>query len=205
MNDRILVKVTAAEHCIDFRTISRRHKSLHFVVPRDRFAELEYTDKVIADDLYSFAVFQRDASAGTLRICFTWLRGSSSHLSGWEETVVLPYDELTDFVNASAVDNDISQWRHLSIETENAFPQLVFCDVKRLHECLSQRDVRRKLVRFLRDNFQWPGSGKICFYYDFVPYSFFFQEIQNGVPCLTGVLILHEQEHMDRAYYSIHT
>lgn len=50
--------------------------------------------------------------------------------------------------------------------------------------------------------FHW---DEIRFYNDFVPYSFFFREFRGGQPGICGGLILHGQENMAKAQYSIHT
>ena len=70
---------------------------------------------------------------------------------------------------------------------------------------MSHKAVRRKLIRFLRDNFQWGWSDEVRFYNDFLPYSFFFTEIRGGQQGICGGLILHGREDLNRAYYSIHT
>ena len=84
-------------------------------------------------------------------------------------------------------------------------PKLEFCGKENLHAALENKTVRRKLVKFLRDNFWWKSASKICFYDDFLSYSFTFREFRNGKPGMCGGLILHGQENLDRAYYSIHT
>ena len=62
-----------------------------------------------------------------------------------------------------------------------------------------------KLVHFLRDEFRWSRSDRIEFYDDFVPHSFVFKEFRDGQPTMTGGLILHNQDDMQKASYSIHT
>lgn len=86
-----------------------------------------------------------------------------------------------------------------------AAPKFVFCGEENLHAVLENRPVRRKLVKFLRNNFHWQGADEIRFYNDFVPYSFFFREFRGGRPGMCGGLILHGQENMAKAQYSIHT
>ena len=84
-------------------------------------------------------------------------------------------------------------------------PQIVFKSRRNLHAVLENAAIRRKLIRFLRDQFRWPYSEQIEFYDDFMPYNFIFKEIQAGEPVMTGGLILHGQEDLKKAYYSIHT
>lgn len=206
MNDRTLVKVSAGEHCICFRTVSRERRSPNrFYVLRSELAKLETQASVISHDIWSFAVMRRDAAADTLEIQFTWLNGSGTRRSGWEETVTLPYTQLAAFVEDSAQEGGPREWKALSIDTSRRRPKFVFNSQKALHAILANGVVRRKLVRFLRDNFRWPSSEQIHFYSDFVPYSFTFQDVRNGRASMTGGLILHGQEDMGKAYYSIHT
>ena len=206
MNGRTLVKASASEHCICFRTVSRSRKSpKRFYVLRNEFAKLETQASVISHDAWSFAVLRRDAAEDTLEIQFTWLSGSDTHLHGWEETVTLPYSSLAFFVEESTLENGPQEWKALSIDTSRRRPKLVFDAKRTLHAILNNAVVRRKLFHFLRDNFKWPRSEQIRFFSDFVPYSFVFQEVCNGQPVMTGGLILHGQENMSKAYYSIHT
>ncbi len=205
MSSRTMVKLLGTQHCVALRTISRNHKSGSFCMFRSELMELETKDEVILCDGSSFAILRRNLCAATISIHISWLCNHSDTLTGRKETVVLPYGSFMAFAKAGLAEGHIANKSILSIEQGKPQPQMVFCDVERLHECLSRADVRRKLVRFLRDNFCWQGSEKICFYPDFVPYSFFFQEFRHGQPGLSGGLILHGQEDMSKAAYSIHT
>lgn len=207
MNNRILVKVSAGENCIGFKTVSRRRKSgREFLVTRDELARLEDTPEIITRDLHSFAVLRRDIAAGTLRMNFTWLSGGCSNVvSGWEESVTLPYDTLTAFVAASAQEGSPTNWSTLSI-CRTTRPKLVFHAQERLRECLANKAVRKKLSHALRDNFHYPNVDEICFYHDFTPYSFLFREIRNGRADVVGGLIFHNYDNdLKKAHYSIHT
>lgn len=202
MNDRIMVKVTVSDRCIAFRTVSRSGKSPHsFLVLKDEFFGLEQQPQMISRDISSFAVFQRDAAEETLTIQFNWLDNCGDHLRGYRQTIVLPYAELARFVAAA---KDADQWKGLSI-VRKTNPQFVFYAKDTLHRVLSSKPIRRKFVRFLRDNFKWAEAKQICFYSDFLPYSFFFRCIQTGCSPLEGGLILHGQENLQTTYYSIHT
>ncbi len=206
MNNRVLLKAAASEHCISFRTVSRSRKSpKRFYVTRDEFARLEAQASITTHDGWSFAILRRDARADTLEIQFTWLNGGGDRLSGWEETVIVPYSRLAAFVRESAQEGGPREWKALSMDFSGRRPQLVFDAKKTLRAILNNGVVRRKLVRVLRDGFNWPRSEQIHFYNDFVPYSFFFREIQDGEAVMCGGLILHGQEDMNKAYYSVHT
>lgn len=206
MTDRTMVKVSATENCLVFRTVTKKSKSPRsFYVLRDDLKRLEQHGSVTANDIHCFAVFQRNISTGLVRIQFSWLRQSGANgLAGYEETVHLPYDELMAFAVQSSQAPGTAEWKILSVE-DAPMPRMVFQSTENLHAALSHRTVRRRLVRFLRDNFKWPWSEEIRFYNDSLPYSFFFREIRCGRPSICGGLILHGQEDMDKAYYSIHT
>lgn len=205
VNDRTLVKISASEYCIGFKTISRKRKSKQrFLVTRDELARLAHEQRIITRDIYSFAVLRRDTAAGTLSIGFSWLNGGcSGTLTGWEETVTLPYDMLMNFVEASAQEGGPRTWEVLSIQ-QTETPQLIFVDAEGLRKCLENRAVRGKLVRALRDNFH--GYERVVFYHDFAAYSFMFRSFRGDQPFITGGLIFHDyQNELKKAYYSVHT
>ena len=98
-----------------------------------------------------------------------------------------------------------SDLKTLSIDNSHKQPQLIFKSSKNLHAALTDSTIRRKLVRSLRDEFHWPQSERIEFYDNFLPYSFTFKEIMNGKSAMTGGLILHNQDDIQKSHYSIHT
>ena len=206
MSNRILVNVTASESEIGFRTVTKKQKSPHrFYIMRSEWERFCLDRCLISNDEQSFAKFWYERDAGVLSIRFSWLSSSGSEkLTGWGQTVRLPYDALAEFISRSRTTDETKQWKALSLE-ERRRPKLVFCTQDNLHAALSNKTVRRRLVRFLRDNFNWPGADRICFYNDFLPCSFFFREFRNGKPGICGGLILHDRQDLSRAYYSIHT
>lgn len=171
---------------------------------RQKLADLENTPEIIAHDINSFAVLRRDDHAGTVEIDFTWLNSNGCNVIGRLETVVLSYDKLSAFLHDSAAGGS-AEWKALSPDNSGKRPQIVFKSRKNLHAALENRVVRHKLVRYLRDGFCWPCSEKIELFDDFLPYSFFFNELRNGETFLSGGLILHRQENLKESYYSIHT
>lgn len=206
MNNRILVKMTAENHCILFRTVTPTEKSPHaFYITRKTFAELKDRGEITGHDCGSFAILRWDDKTGTVIIHFTWLSCSGNdQVAGWEQTVKLPYEGLQNFMEKTAGKIGPPKWAALSV-TSGKLPKLVFCGRENLHAVVGNKTVRRKLARFLRNNFRWQGADEIRFYNDFVPYSFFFQEFHGNQPGMCGGLILHGQENMEKAYYSIHT
>lgn len=206
MNNRILVHATANKDCISLRTFSRSRRFSHwFYILRSSLSELEHKSEIIVHDIHSFAILHRDAIAGTIEIEFTWLSGDEYNVSGYKETVILPYDKLMAFVYNSTLEGDSVTWKALSIDNSGKCPPIVFKSRKNLHNVIANSTIRHKLVRFLRDEFNWPSAERIELYDDYIPYSFVFTEIKNGKPAINGGLILHGQDNMKKAYYSIHT
>lgn len=206
MNDRTLVYMIFRTDCISLRTVSRSRKSPHrFYIPRSRLEALEHTPYMIVHDIYSFAALRRDTNAGTLEIKITWLSGDGTTVSGYKETIILPYEQMTAYLDKSTSEGTPVVWKTLSIDSSHKRPQIIFKSSKNLHAALIDSTIRRKLIRSLRDDFRWPRSERIEFFDDFVPYSFVFKEIMNGKSAMTGGLILHNQDDMQKAHYSIHT
>ena len=205
MKNRILVYATASKDCISLRTFSRSRRFSHwFYILRSSLKELEHKTKITVHDINSFAVLHRDANAGIIEIDFTWLSGDKDNITGYKETVILPYSKLMTFLNESVTEGNSVTWKALSIDNTKR-PQIVFNSRKNLHNVLTNRILRHKLICFLRDGFNWPCSERIELYDDYIPYSFIFHEIKNGKPAISGGLVLHGQENMQKAYYSIHT
>ena len=204
MDNRTLVKVSASEHCIGFKTVSRQRKSPRtFLVTRDELARLEQTPKIITQDIYCFAALRLNTATRTLDIDFSWLQKRyDCELTGWEETVVLPYDALMAFVQASAKEDGPKKWRALSLQAAMT-PKIVFVDTERLRQCLENRTVRKKLVQALQTNFR--GADRVEFYHDFEAYSFMFESYRAGRLSYVGGLILHDQDDLKKAHYSVHT
>lgn len=206
MNDRTLVSLIFRADCISLRTVSRSRKSPHhFYILRSRLEALEHTPYMIVHDIESFAVLRRDTYAGTIEIELTWLSGDGTNVSGYKETIILPYEQMVAFLNKSVYEDRPIVWKTLSIDSSRKRPQIIFKSRENLHAALADNMVRRKLIRSLRDEFRWPRSERIEFYNDFLPYSFVFKEIRDGKPVMTGGLILHHQDDMQKAHYSIHT
>lgn len=204
VKNRTLIKVSAGENCIGFRTISWHRKShREFLITRDEFAQLEHGRTVITQDIHSFAVLRRRKEAETLSIDFSWLSGGSNdQIMGWEQNVILPYYALAGFVRESTQEGGPTKWQTLSLQTVSR-PKIEFTDKAGLRECLENRIVRRKLSRALRDNFY--GAERVVLYHDFEAYSFMFRSFRGDWPAVTGGLILHGREDLKKAHYSVHT
>lgn len=201
-----LIKAYAGEYGIDIRTVSRSRKSPHrFYILRDALADLDHKPKIIVRDIRSFAVLFLNSYDSTLEIEFNWLNGNGYNLMGWEETVTLPYEEFAAFVHNSMVESGPKEWKTLSIDNSVRQPKLIFNSRRNLCAAIQNSIIRHKLVCFLRNGFQWPDAERIELHDDFIPYSFTFRQIKNGKTALSGGLILHLQDNIQKSYYSIHT
>lgn len=203
MSSKTLVIITKAEKYLVFRTITMDRKSPQsFMISKAAIDDLHDLPRtaLCKHDCGSFARVWRDTLKETVHIRFYWLNGDGSQLTGWEQTIILPFHELMSFNKGYMGE----RWALLSLE-ESRQPKLVFCGTKNLHAAVSNPTVRRKLARFLRDNFKWPEADEIHFYDDREPYSFFFREMRGGCAGICGGVILHDRENMEKAQYSIHT
>lgn len=205
MDERIMVKLTANEQFIEFQTILRNgSKSRNFYVSRDELLLLRTQNRLYARD-GSFAAFRTDRAADALHIDFYWLNYTTGdNFMGKLQTVTISLAEILEFARLSALAEGPQTWRTLS-RKESAVPQLTFISSSSLKAVAGNKQVRKKLSKFLRDNFNWKNCSRILFYGDFAPYSFFFCEYRGEVPGICGGLILHGQENMEKAYYSVHT
>ncbi len=155
MNDRTLVYMIFRTDCISLRTISRSRKSPHrFYIPRSRLDELEHTPYMIVHDIFSFAVLRRNNHDETIEIELTWLSGDGITVSGYMETIILPYEQMRAFLNKSVYEDRPIVWKTLSIDNFHRRPQLIFKSRENLHAALTDNLIRRKLVRSLRDDFR---------------------------------------------------
>ena len=194
MKERTLVYMIFRDDYVGLRTVSRSKKSPHrFYISRHKLEELEHKSEVIANDIYSFAMLRRNAYAGTVEIAFTWLGSDGNSVSGYQDAITLPYGKMMECLHGSKP----YVWKALSIDNSMKQAKIVFKSRKNLHAALENGIIRRKLIRFLRDQFQWER--------DFMPYSFFFRETRDGEAGISGGIILHGQEDMETAYYSMHT
>ena len=78
-------------------------------------------------------------------------------------------------------------------------------DHRNLRDVVANVTVRRKLARFLSRNFRYRNVTEIRMFNDFVPYSFFFREMIGEQSGICGGVILHGQNDLKTAKYSIHT
>ena len=204
MDDRIMVKVNASDHCIGFRTVSRERKSPHtfYILPHE-LLRLRQTGYLIVSDLQCFAELRR-GTGDRATITFWWLsEGCNGSISGWKQTVMLPLNRLLDFAERIG-EGDAKEWKLLSLK-ETFSPKLVFVDEGNLKQAVANATIRRKLARFLSRSFHYRGATEIRLFDDFLPYSFFFREMLGEQVGMCGGVILHGQDNLKKSEYSIHT
>lgn len=151
----------------------------------------------------SYAVFRRTGFASAVDIDFFWINDCGGHLSGGKESFQLPYRELMSFVADSGLKDGPKECRLLS--AAEVTPRFVFMETERLSECISDKRIRRKLVRFLRDNFHWRDYEQVRFYNAVTPYSFIYEALSRRSGAVGGALVLCGQENRETAYFHNYT
>ena len=206
MNNRVMVKASASEQYISFRTISRERKSSReFCFLRSELLQLKKQSFVISRDIYAFAELRREPF-DRVSITFYWLNVNcyDDSVGGWRQTVTLPFNKLMDFALRGGLDGYPENWKVLSIR-DTFSPRIVFMDHRNLRDVVANVTVRRKLARFLSRNFRYRNATEIRMFNDFAPYSFFFREMIGEQRGMCGGVILHGLDDLKTAKYSIHT
>jgi len=204
LNENTLVKVTASEDRISFRTVSRSYKSPpRFVILRSALKRLA-DESCMVSDLSSFASLWHVQGTNDLHICFSWLSDHNGTLSGRKELIRLPFCETMRFLHDSISPDGPKERAFLSFG-RLADPWLHFDAPNNLKNVLAVPLLRRRLVRFLRDHFHWRNGGEVRFFDDCDPFSFTFREYLPGRTGLCGGVVLHREEDLKNAYYSLHT
>ena len=202
MDNRVLIKASTTENSVCFRTISRERKSPRgFYILKSNLLRLRQESYIVVNDIYCFAELYRETNA-RVTIRFYWLRENTCNgdMSGWNQTVSLPLAPLLDLAECG----DTEKWRVLSIK-DTFSPRIVFMDHRNLRDVVANVTVRRKLARFLSRNFRYRNATEIRMFNDYVPYSFFFREMIGEQSGMCGGMILHGQDDLKTAKYSIHT
>ena len=208
MTDRILFHAEANENTIAVRTVGARMKSPQlFYICYNELDHLRSEDRIISSDIHSFAKIRLDEKHDRITFEFTWLTGHCrGRVEGMEQDVVLRWSSFRDFLDACRQPDGPRTFKALSLDVRGNRPRLVFAGGREnLRAAIGDRRIRHKLGKALMVNFNWPGADEIRICNDFVPYSFFFREFQDGNPVMCGGLILHGQEDMAKAYYGLHT
>ena len=206
---RTMLKVSVSDDLLIFRTVSRQKKSPRLYVQRDELSPLYEGKRVVLNDGPYFCVIRPLDRDGMMSMDFRWISPTSgSGFSGWQQTLKISRERFLYFLEDSKEEYGSKEWNVLSDDAPH-YPRLIFRKCRSLEQVMGNPLVRRKLTKFLRDNFHWLNTDEIVFSSDFVPYSFFFREYRRGKngmeEVMCGGLILHNQEDMRKAYYSTHT
>lgn len=211
MNDRTMVKVVVSKDVIFLKTLSHRKKSPHrFAITRAELKNLEAqvgAKKCIIKDITSYAVlrlYKMEKGIELLEITFTWLSDNGNNkLCGWSEVIRIPYEQFHEFAKDDG-SMEGQKWNILSI-LQQTQPKIEFVSNRNLHAVVKMPILRHKLGKLLDNELNWANYDRIVLTDDFTPYSFCFAGYGYFGLGLCGGIILHGQEDMRKAYYSIHT
>ena len=206
--ERTMVKISAEEDYVSLRTYSRKYgRSGQFVFWRKELDELNNKGKILSADGYSYAMLylhKNQEGEEVIKIEIAWLNSSGNELTGRMERISLIYQDFLCCVEESILSGG-KTYRRLSLP-EYHKPVIEFSSSRNLKKIAQRKGIRRKLGKFLDNNFKWPNTVKVHVMDDgCVPYSFFFQEECISRPGICGGIILHGQEDLKKAYYGMHT
>lgn len=207
MNNRTMVQVSLGQESVSLRTYSRRFRSpQRFVILRSELERLIEKKWLLTNDIRSFAELRlKKAPSGdeVLVIRFSWLTDAGGdNLKGHTETVHLPFTQFRDYLaEGEAIKQE---WKILSLK-EDWTPRIEFHSRRNLREVIAHPLLRHKLGLFLSRNLRWVDYERFVVTDDFVPYSFGFTGYTPNGPGVSGGIILHGQEDLAKANYSLHT
>lgn len=208
MNQRTMVKISVEENVITLRTFSREYGSPQgFIILRSELEKLKLNKKVIVSDIRPFAILrlqQTPAGLDVIDFDFSWLSDAGGKLlSGREEYVRLPYERFLACIEESLQFK--GQYRKILSVPEGNKPKIEFKSRHHLKDVAQRKRLRRQLGKFLNTHFNWVGAQRIFITDESIPYSFFFTEHTARGTGICGGIILHGQDNMKSATYSIHT
>lgn len=205
---RTMVKVQVSKNYheyIDFQTISIEYgRSPHFLLSWRDFEALNSGEDVIAaslqrgnDTIPCKAYIYRKAWSGELCIIFFWKDKRRVKYSGdgyvdneyGSEEILLPYNDLYAFIQETRTCGVPSEWKCLALK-EPGQSRIVFVDHRNLRKCVSNKLIRKKLVRFLRNRFYDPDVPQVNFYDRVAPYSFTFEDVCDTAYRSAGAVTL---------------
>lgn len=206
MNDSVLLKLCGNSDYLMLRPVSRENagKRKNFFAARSLLLRLENESEVILNDGTDLAIFRRSAIEDAVRIIFYWLSDrNDGTLVGHKEAFTVRYSSLWAFL-LRCKNKDTKESRLLSIPSDH-WPRIIFEDTRNLKKVVASRMLRRKLAKFLRKAFHWPGATEIRLFDDFLPYSFLFSEQRGDKVGIEGGVVLHNPDDPKYAHYEIHT
>lgn len=203
MSGRILFKATAAERHIDFQLTSlKNRKYRHVYIPRTSIIQLEHEDMVLVDRIHTLAVLIKLKRINALHVIIYWPDEHEQPLTGNSESVYVPYSLFMDFYRESMQLGGPVVWKALDMDYFRQ-SKFVFEDKAGLHQCLNNTTVRKKLVRYLRDNFYGGienSEYEIHFCRHPIPYSFMLRVV-SSFPTYVQELVLRGQQDLSTAQY----
>lgn len=198
MRDRTLVKICVYNDAFSLETISKNFHSIHsFYILKSDMQELKKHKVFIIKDMCSFAVLRLKGEF--IEVELTWLSSSGGEiLKGKREYVRLSYQYLLQILSKNGV------YKQLSIPVVNKL-KIDFKNSSNLKKVVENKLIRRKFSQFIGKHLNWSGYVTIELIDDFTPYGFLFTSYtQYGID-ICGAIILHNQEDLAKAYYSMHT
>ena len=167
MPERIMLKAVLDGEYIVLRTVTESgRKSTRFYISRSKLAKLQNNYIIVKDS--SFAEFFPNTSNDTMEIMFYWTKYNGfEEFTGYTQRLNINYSAFMDFITAGT-----GEFKAMSMQ-ESFSPKITFDSRRNLHEVATDKLLRRKLSKFLRDNFKWTSS-EIKLYDDFV---------QSGIIC----------------------
>lgn len=207
IKDRTMVRVFGERESISLRTYSRRFRSPHrFVILRRELERLLQDNWVLTKDIRSFAELRLKRTPSgdeVLVIRFSWLKDAGDdNFIGYVETVQIPFAQFRDYLAKKETVG--REWKILSLKKDWT-PRFEFNSRHNLREIIANPLLRHKLGLFLSRNLRWIDYERFVITDDFVPYSFGFTGYTVNGAGVSGGIILHGQEDMKRAKYSLHT
>ena len=201
-----LLKLCGNSDYLMLRPVTRENagKRKNFFAAKSDLLRLDVEHEIILNDGTDLAIFRRSGIEDAVRIIFYWLseHGDGS-LTGWKEETEVRYSALRAFLNR-CTDRNTREDGILSLFSER-WPRIVFYSQRNLKKVAASKLLRRKLAKFLRNEFQWPRATEIRLYDDYLPGSFLFTEHVGDKIGIEGGVVLHGYENPKTAYYSIHT
>lgn len=198
----VMMSIVVDSDCVFLRTVSRNYRSpQRFVVLKKELSDLENNGQIIVRDICSFAVLKLYKALGdaeVLQIEFFWLnKDYSDSLSGGRQLLEFSYSKFLHCIKDGK--------GNLLFKPKYKKPKIEFQSKENLRNVIAIPTLRKKLGKFLVNNFNWYYSQSIVIVDDFEPYNFFFTEKRRGSDGICGGIILHKQEDLAKAYYAIHT
>ena len=158
-----MVRVKVLKEEMMLKTVSREFKAPHFFyILKARILELEHDKSIIVKNYGSYAELskiQSTAGQRILHITFSWLKEEyNGVLTGWRETIELPYDLLYQAATEDTLD---CEWKILSLVNKSR-PKILFESRSNLHNAVRNPWVRKKLGRFFLPTFSMAPQPEDC-------------------------------------------